>query len=67
MTSIKEIGGIGNYYGGLNVKEEDGRYFWSIENYDGHNWEEIPESIYAELLAYECKYSAKSEPSNDAS
>lgn len=25
---------IGNYHGGLNVKEDDGKYFWAIENYD---------------------------------
>lgn len=49
----REIGGIGNYYGGLSVKEEDGKYFWSIENYDGHDWEEIPKSLYDELVRYD--------------
>lgn len=32
---IKSIGEIGNYYGGLSVKEEDGLFFWSIDNWDG--------------------------------
>ena len=42
----REIGDIGSAYGGLDVKEEDGKFFWSIENYDGHDWDEIPEYLY---------------------
>jgi hypothetical protein len=49
----RDIGTIGNYYGDLSVKEESGRYFWSIENYDGHHWEEIPEYLYHSLVKYE--------------
>lgn len=49
----KLIGGIGNYYGGLSVKEVGGEYFWSIENWDGHEWEKIPESLYKELLNFQ--------------
>ena len=30
MSETQSIGDIGNYYGGLEVKEEDGRYFWGI-------------------------------------
>jgi len=37
MSNEIDIGGIGNYYGGLSIKEQDGKYLWSIENYDGHN------------------------------
>lgn len=47
------IGTIGNYYGGLSVKEEAGRFYWSIENYSGDDWEEIPESLYRELMAFQ--------------
>ena len=47
------IGTIGNYYGSLNVKNEDGKFFWSIENYDGDYWEEIPESLYNELIKFQ--------------
>jgi len=43
---------IGNYYGCLNVEVINGRYYWSIENYDGDNFEEIPESLYNELLKH---------------
>ena len=50
---IKSIGDIGNYYGGLWVKSEDGKCYWSIENYDGHKWQEISETLYRSLLKYE--------------
>lgn len=51
----RSIGSIGNYYGSLEVKEEDGKFFWSIEDHYGHDWEEIPESLYRELIAFEEK------------
>ena len=47
------IGGIGNYYGNLEVKEEGGLYYWAIENHDRIDWEEIPESLYNELVNFE--------------
>jgi len=50
---MMEIGSIGNYYGGLTVKEEDGKFYWGIENYDGLEWEQIPESLYRELIRFE--------------
>ena len=54
MTNIeKQIGTIGNYYGGLTVKMEDEKYYWSSENYDGHNWQEIPKKLYQELLRFD--------------
>ena len=49
----RTIGTIGNYYGSLHVKEEDGKFSWSIENFSGHSWEEIPESLYRELIAFD--------------
>lgn len=51
--SHTQIGDIGNYYGGLNVRSEDGKFFWSIENYDGDNWDEIPKTLYDSLMEYE--------------
>lgn len=53
MNKIKRIGDIGNAYGGLLVREQDGRFFWSIEDVVGDNWEEIPESLYRELVKFE--------------
>ena len=53
MDKVRHIGNIGNYYGGLGVKEEDGRYFWGIENWDGYYWEEIPEYLYDALIKFD--------------
>jgi hypothetical protein len=53
MIEIIDIGGIGNYYGGLSIKEEGGCFYWAIENYDGHEWEKIPKLLYDELLAFQ--------------
>lgn len=50
-----EVGTIGNYYGCLEIKESGGKYYWSIENYDGHDWEEIPKSLYKQLREFERK------------
>ena len=47
------IGNISNYYGGLNIKKEKNKYYWGIENWDGTEWEEIPETLYNELLNFE--------------
>jgi hypothetical protein len=48
------IGDIGNYYGDLWVKEEEGRFFWQIEDYCSNTpWSEIPESLYRALMDYE--------------
>jgi len=49
----RSIGGIGNYYGGLDINEVEGRYYWSIEDYDGSRWEEIPEYLYISLNKFE--------------
>jgi len=57
----QDIGDISNYYGGLTVKEENGLYYWSIYNYDGHNWEEIPKYLYDALIQYESERTGKSE------
>lgn len=47
-----EIGNIGNYYGGLNIKKENNKYYWGIENYDGIKWEEIPKKLYKQLIKF---------------
>jgi len=46
------IGGIGNYYGGLEVRKEQDSYYWCIPNYDGEDWDEIPKSLYDELIKH---------------
>jgi hypothetical protein len=49
----QEIGDIGNHYGGLSAKKEDDKFYWSIRDYDGHEWSEIPEYLYMTLVQYE--------------
>lgn len=44
-----EIPDIGNAYGGLNLKKENGKFYWGIENYDDTIFREIPESLFNEL------------------
>jgi hypothetical protein len=53
MSDARDIGGIGNYYGGLSVKENDGKFYWAIEDWSGIDWEEIPKSLYDELNKYQ--------------
>ena len=57
---IKQIGEIGNHYGGLSISIINGKFFWSIENWDGECWEEIPKSLFDELDRF-----AKSEEDNE--
>ena len=52
MEQTIKIGKIENYYGGLHVKEDEGKYFWGIEDSYGTDWEEIPESLYLELVKF---------------
>lgn len=48
-----EVGNIGNDYGGLTICKKDGKFFWSVENWDGFMWEEIPEELYNALAEFE--------------
>jgi hypothetical protein len=45
----RDIGEIGNHYGGLAVKTRNGKFYWGIENWNGTFWEEITESLFNEL------------------
>ena len=54
------VGCIGNYYGDLSVKKKDGSYYWSIENYNGHNWEQIPEYLFEALKRFNDEVSGES-------
>jgi hypothetical protein len=53
MENVTEIGSIANYYGCLSVKKEDDKYYWAIGDHDGHEWEEIPKSLYDSLMDYQ--------------
>ena len=52
-SSPRQIGEIENYYGGLSVKTEGGKYYWSIEDYNGEHWEEIPATLFEALNTFE--------------
>ena len=43
---------IGNHAGGLEIKEENGKFYWTIEGYAGYDWHEIPKSLYDELVEH---------------
>lgn len=47
---------VGNTYGGLHIKEEDGKFFWSVEDYNGHDWQEISEQTYNAIKAEVTQY-----------
>lgn len=62
----KSISDIGDYYGGLYVMENEGKYYWLIKNNDTDfndlsSWFEIIKPIYDSLIAYENQKSSKSE------
>lgn len=50
---VTSVGEIGNYYGGLLIKQCDNDYFWGIENYDGTSWEQIPKYLYDAISKFE--------------
>ena len=51
------IGTICNYYGDLRIEQrhEHGlkHWYWCIENYDGEDWEKIPDYLAEALLKFE--------------
>lgn len=51
----RRIGAIGNHYGELYVgRSSDGTCNWGIsDNGETYDWEEIPESLYRELIKFE--------------
>ena len=49
----RDIGEIGNYYGGLSIRRESDKCFWAIEDYDGFNEQEIPKYLFDALTKYQ--------------
>lgn len=53
IHDIVDIGEIGNYYGGLKIGRSDtGGFYWSITDYNGDDWEEIPSYLYDALIRF---------------
>lgn len=48
----KKIKKIKNYYGGLEIKKDHGKYYWGIEDYDGIDYQEIPKYLYDALVKF---------------
>lgn len=58
--NYKAVGAIGNYYGGLFIMENEGKYYWLIEDVSTEfdklkYWSEIDKELYDSLVAYEAR------------
>jgi len=65
--NYKAVGEIGNYYGGLFIMENEGKYYWLIEDVNTEfdklkYWSEIDKELYDSLkelcdslVAYEAR------------
>lgn len=42
-----------NCYGSLKIKKKSNKYFWSIEDWNSNEWEEIPKYLYNALIKFE--------------
>lgn len=52
-TQPEEIGEVGNLYGGVHVKRENGKPYWVVaEECGAWDWEEISEPLYDALRAH---------------
>lgn len=47
------IGDIQNYYGSLAIDIQEEAFVWSIDDYNGDHWYEIPKGLFMQLLRYE--------------
>jgi len=46
------VGNITNYYGGLRVKVDDGKAYWSIDDVLDNQWQQIPDYLYVALARF---------------
>lgn len=61
---ITEITDCRNFYGSVNVKKEEGKYYWCIQDYNGLHWSEIPQYLYDALIKH---HNERSEAKKDKS
>lgn len=53
---IRFVGGISNFYGGLNILKSHDKYYWGIECSDGTiDYKGIPKKFYDEIVLFENK------------
>lgn len=58
-TSYRIIGTIKNYYADVSVRKEGEKAQWSINNFDGDDWQEIPQYLYDALNRFQDEQEAK--------
>lgn len=49
ITSIEQLTG---YFGHLELKKEEGKHYWGLEDYNGTSFKEIPEYLYNAILKF---------------
>ena len=59
MSEQRLIGKLENYYGGIEVKEERGKYYWCIPDYNGEVCEAIPQYLFEALNKFQDEEDAK--------
>lgn len=47
------VGTLDNYYGHIEIKEENNKYYWELDCHSGTNREEIPKYLYDSLMKFE--------------
>ena len=53
INEFRKIGNVGNCYGGVVIMESDGDFYIGVSGYEGDQVQSIPESLYAELMAFQ--------------
>lgn len=54
---MKEYNVIGlcNYYGNVQIRQKNKKYYWSLEDYSGTDWHEISKELYELILKEQVK------------
>ena len=50
MTEIEM--GLSNTYGSVKIAEQEGKYFWMLEDCFDSEWEEIPKYLYDAMFKF---------------
>lgn len=53
MINSVEVGEIYGYYGGLLLTVEGEKHYWGIRDWDGIDWQEIPEYLFQAIMQFE--------------
>jgi hypothetical protein len=61
LDEPRQVGEIFNYYGGVHIKQEEDKYFWTIEDWDDWKWREIPKYLFDALTKHQDELEAEEE------